>query len=561
MVRFGVPGQNIDPLSYADSRLATVPVIQAPRRPTVTDKKFPIWCEWRVNKDATVGEEGEFWKLVRFESNGDATWVMFGGGAPGTILFVETDDGAPDVEPDGFGEIQIFGGPGISVTGQGPGKTITVSLTGGGTAVDQIDVDFNTAPGTDPVDPDANGLMSVFGNTVTNATNTNAPVATHSRALNQYHIDVQLGTAVAPTPADPYDVGLISVSSAEMAVDGNGFMTLKDPWGNTPGAYGLGITLSGGLFSITKDDASALSATNRGYLVIGSESTPGTMVRFNVTANSSFEDANGTSDIIGNLFGLTTGIATDKDIPFWIYAVMADNETDFTFMISRSPWAATSPSAANIGKPSSAVANTNFAFWAFDDSITVGDYDTNPAIPIGSFRMRMDASDDWTVQTLANSASTGADGIGYAYMAWDTIWQMPTSQFGAATGRLMTNNGGTTPQWTEQQIKYSFDGWNQLCTVWYRFSGDGGTDGAGAVSTQMIIPFSARGFDGSPTSLYTGSWLGSGSGLAATTGIHDIPNTGNITIFKTAAGVTLTNAVFGNGAREIRGTFTYRLGS
>ena len=78
MVRLGVPGQNIDSLAYADGRLSTVPVVQSVRRPTVTDKKYPIWCEWRTNKDASSPvEEGEFWKLIRFESNGDATWVRY----------------------------------------------------------------------------------------------------------------------------------------------------------------------------------------------------------------------------------------------------------------------------------------------------------------------------------------------------------------------------------------------------------------------------------------------------------------------------------------------------
>jgi hypothetical protein len=79
----------------------------------------------------------------------------------------------------------------------------------------------------------------------------------------------------------------------------------------------------------------------------------------------------------------------------------------------------------------------------------------------------------------------------------------------------------------------------------------------------MILPFSARGFVGAPSSLYTGSWLGVGASLTVTTGIHDIPinSPNNYTQFKTAGGVTVLNSGFTNGAREMRGTFVYRIGT
>lgn len=229
MVRFAVPGQNTDPLSYSDDRLATVPVVNAPRRPTVNDKKFPMWCEWRVNKEASApATQGEFWKLVRFESNGDATWVQFGGGGgTGPLISVETDDGTPNVVPDASGEIEILGGAGISVTGQGPGNTVTIALSGGGVAVDQINVDFNTAPGTDPVVPSASGEVSILGNVVANATNANSPIATHSRDVNALNIDLQVAAAVAATPGDAFDAGICSFDSAMFTVDANGFVQLS----------------------------------------------------------------------------------------------------------------------------------------------------------------------------------------------------------------------------------------------------------------------------------------------------------------------------------------------
>jgi hypothetical protein len=101
MVRFGVPGQNVDSLSYVDRRLSTVPVIQSVRRPTTTDKKFPIWCEWRVNKNASSpATEGEFWKLIKFESNGDATWVRIDitTGNAGITNWIIVTDTSDDIE-------------------------------------------------------------------------------------------------------------------------------------------------------------------------------------------------------------------------------------------------------------------------------------------------------------------------------------------------------------------------------------------------------------------------------------------------------------------------------
>src|SRR5690554_4432759 len=253
MVRFGIPGQNVNGLAYADDRLSAVPMVQAPRRPTVTDKKYPMWCEWRVNKHAVApAEEGEFWKLVRFESNGDATWVMLSGGDEDPLLTIETDDGAPPVEADINGNVKVLGGAGISVTGNGPGDTVTVSLTGGGAAIDQIDVDFNTAPGTDPVLPDANGQISVSGNVVANGANPNAPVATHSRNANEYQIDIQLAKALAPTPIDFSPVGLSSYDNRYFNVSFTGFVgieerLLQEPIGTT---LNLGMSYSSPTFTI-----------------------------------------------------------------------------------------------------------------------------------------------------------------------------------------------------------------------------------------------------------------------------------------------------------------------
>jgi len=91
MTRFGVPGQNNNPAAYADFRRTVLPMVQAPKRPSVNDKKFALFTIWRTNRFFS-GAEGEIWILTRYESNGDATWIMLGGGV-GVVTDLRADDG------------------------------------------------------------------------------------------------------------------------------------------------------------------------------------------------------------------------------------------------------------------------------------------------------------------------------------------------------------------------------------------------------------------------------------------------------------------------------------
>lgn len=56
-------------------------------------------------------------------------FVQLIGGGQAAISF-ETDDGAPNVVPDGSGAIQVFGGTNVATSGQGPGNTITIDSSG-----------------------------------------------------------------------------------------------------------------------------------------------------------------------------------------------------------------------------------------------------------------------------------------------------------------------------------------------------------------------------------------------------------------------------------------------
>lgn len=245
----------------------------------------------------------------------------------------------------------------------------------------------------------------------------------------------------------------------------------------------LGIAYSSGTgtFTVQGADGTALASTNPGYVVIPSKANPGRMVKFTLTANQTFIDDNGASQIIGNLFGLTTSIAAAVDIPFYLYAVMDDTEASVAFMISRFPNASTSPVNTKIGKSGSAVASTQGSFFSLAN-ITVTSYDQNPCVSIGSFRMRMSNLNDWTVQTLNNTDGIGKfqEGVQFA---------VPPGQFGNASGKYFQNNGGVAPGFTTSGFVYYMYMTN--CIQYYQAFVNCNVAGTGVVTLGQSMPFNS----------------------------------------------------------------------
>lgn len=175
----------------------------------------------------------------------------------------------------------------------------------------------------------------------------------------------------------------------------------------------IGIAYSGGTFTVQGANGSALSSSNPGYIILPSTVNKGRLIKYQITANQTFQDNAGTSTISGNSWGVTTqsGTAYNQDVPFYLYAVSngaaGSPETTISFMFSRYPSAKTSPAAGSIAKSGSAVASTQGGFYSLA-SVTVADYASSPCLMIGSFRMRSTTNvADWTVQALSLN-----DGIG-----------------------------------------------------------------------------------------------------------------------------------------------------
>jgi len=125
----GVPYQN--PLSYTGPNMNLIPIKVFKREPTTTDVKYRIGSFAIIGKDPLSGTEGDLWYLSDFNTSGQAVWLQLltGAGSPG-VDSLTTDDGAPAVEPDGVGNINIVGGTGVTVTGNGPGDTVTIAASG-----------------------------------------------------------------------------------------------------------------------------------------------------------------------------------------------------------------------------------------------------------------------------------------------------------------------------------------------------------------------------------------------------------------------------------------------
>ena len=273
---------------------------------------------------------------------------------------------------------------------------------------------------------------------------------------------------------------LASSDASVLITNGPGSIDLKTVAGPmlVPGVVNLGITYSAGTFTVTSATGVALSAANPGYVTLQSK-TSGLVKTITVTADQSFIDDVGASTIIGNLFGLTTGVAVTVDMPFFIYAVLNDAQTAVSFMISRIPSATQSPAVGNIGKTGSAVADTQGSFFALGNP-TVADYDANPCLLVGSMRMRMSAADDWTVQALL-----GQDGIGQFQQGKQ--FSFPRGQFGAAASKVFLNNGGTAPDDAGGGYTYFIKS-DGTCTLYLGFNTIE-TAGVGAVNLRLALPY------------------------------------------------------------------------
>lgn len=458
------------------------------------------------------------------------------------------------------------------------------------------DVESITGDGGNPVTPDAAGNINLDGDTVANGTHVK-PVYIDDTVANTLTVDVQVAAAVTGAPGDTNNAGLISLNDTQFTVDVDGYVSfvggtdlpaVQTLTGDTGGAIGPdangNITIDGGsdidvvgttntqtltfadrtrlkpgyvenlafdyavgtgLFSITAANGLDLSATNPGFVTVPHPTDTNTMVLFKITANQTFTDGNGSSDIAGNLFGLVSADDwTGFPLPFFVYAVTNDDVDNVVFMICRAPnKTASTVTASRIGYPGQPQGDFQASFFSFD-VIDTNDYNNNPCTFVGSFRMEKDASNDWFVQTL----STLADGVG-KYND-ETTFFFPLGVNGASAGTYMKPNGGTAPVFTTNNFTWRLYR-NGMLEALIDFQGDGGTDGAGAVTALIAVPYIIDD-DSSGASYPMNGGRVDGSGIVDQAAqFAGLDNTTSVFMHEDVTPALLQNLDFGAGGRFI----------
>ncbi len=295
---------------------------------------------------------------------------------------------------------------------------------------------------------------------------------------------------------------------------------------------------------LTGANGSIFSASNVGKVLIPSTAGARTLIVLDVTTNTHyFIDDVGTSDIIGEEFGVTAGVVWGEERPFYLYACnLNDTSASVKFAISPNPCAIAVPAAANCGyhgNPAATPSDNNFFFLS---ETTCAAYAAHPCALIGCLRMTMSAADDWTVVTDAQGFETGINPnpfFGYWYT-------MPVSQMGATATKYMKDHAGTAPMFTNNYYRYKL-GRDGYVDAEIYLDADVGTDGAGAVTAQIALPYLYQ------NTIFNGI-IGCGFSIDAT------PVTVNVVAQAIANStscelvndtVVLTNASYVNGARTI----------
>lgn len=106
----------------------------------------------------------------------------------------------------------------------------------GSASTDAFNVDASTAPGTDPVVPDAFGVITVTGGQVAAGTVGANVIRTNSVAANEYTIEIQRSSAVVASASA--NNGVSHFNSIQFTIDPNGFVSMMGSSVN-PGILGV----------------------------------------------------------------------------------------------------------------------------------------------------------------------------------------------------------------------------------------------------------------------------------------------------------------------------------
>jgi hypothetical protein len=246
---------------------------------------------------------------------------------------------------------------------------------------------------------------------------------------------------------------------------------------SVPGGWiwNLGMSLSGGVLTISGADGTALSASNPAYVVMADRSSLGLMKQYKLTANQTLTASNMTN----NSWGTSAGVAWNIVKPFFIYLTVNDAQDTPIFAICDIPHRVTSTNnSALIGMPSTANATVQSSFFMFSN-VTAADYNSNPCLCVGSVRMTKDSGNAWTIASLTNSCGIGRFNFNVNFRA-------VAGHYGAAASSYL---GINAPVFTTNTVDYTFSSHYSEILVSVYLDGDGGTDGSSATTLVFYSPF------------------------------------------------------------------------
>ena len=215
--------------------------------------------------------------------------------------------------------------------------------------------------------------------------------------------------------------------------------------------------------------------------------TGGQLITLAVTANSSFIDDIGASDIVGEEFGTKAGTAWTPQRPFYLYAINTNNtDAGLYFAISPAPNFFQTPSTTGLlgykGNPSSTPSDSSM--WILGSGLTLSNFTSKPVLRIGAITMAKSSADDWTVSLTTGSgiSPNPLEGNTYTWNAGEAKGSVASSYF---------NNAGA-PTWaTPANIvaKYK-QNLNGMITTHFTTANAGNcTNGGNTSQTRIVLPF------------------------------------------------------------------------
>jgi hypothetical protein len=286
--------------------------------------------------------------------------------------------------------------------------------------------------------------------------------------------------SVADVLAGTSDKNLVTPLSYQGAFD---VSRTQLPWYEN-----LSMNYAGGVFTIASADGSPLSSSNKARVALSSNQNPGRVLVHEIDQNQFFEDASGTSDLVNNLFGASSGIDWDQELPFFVYfAVRQADDSGGAFFISRIPHRTSLPATAHIGYKTAANANSPWSVWCLRPGIDPNDYQGAACVALGSFRMAgKSVADDWTVQGFNSS-----DGFGLFRDAQG--FSMPYGQQGAV-GYVLPYTGTAPDFGIQNTISYSLQKNGLIFVSVITVNFVGGTGGSGSEDFELTMPLPCLGF-------------------------------------------------------------------